>query len=396
MRLVPHDRIVEVGLHGKEGAYILIAELTGRSANLWLVDTARKILARLRPAATNVQDGLLRPESQRGPSPSVTRHRFVTTTDDDGSDEFPISRAMEAHYTDREQQILQESTQRERTLVLKRAVKKLTRRIEALESDLAKAERYRGYARYGDLIKANLAQVRKGQTEASLIDYFDEALPTLSLPLDPVKSPQSNMEEYFRKYRKYLTAQSEIAPRIATAQAELIRIRQELDSIERSTWTPPHDRPVRRANVDARSAPPSGSRHTQRKGPFRRFQSTDGYHIYVGCNARENEELTHRFANSDDVWLHARGVPGSHVIVRVPKGSEIPPETLRDAATLALIYSDLKKSGKGEVIYTRKKWVRKTKGHSAGTVSVTQEKSLFVQLDRARMDRLKGLREERP
>lgn len=61
VRLVPHDRIVEVGLHGKEGAYILIAELTGRSANLWLVDTARKILARLRPAATNVQDGLLRP-----------------------------------------------------------------------------------------------------------------------------------------------------------------------------------------------------------------------------------------------------------------------------------------------------------------------------------------------
>ena len=99
--------------------------------------------------------------------------------------------------------------------------------------------------------------------------------------------------------------------------------------------------------------------------------------------------MTHRLAHSEDVWLHARGAPGSHVVVRLEKGADPPPETLRDAATLALLYSDLKKSGKGEVIYTRKKWVRKAKGQAAGSVHVTREKSIFVTLDKTRLDGLK-------
>lgn len=82
----------------------------------------------------------------------------------------------------------------------------------------------------------------------------------------------------------------------------------------------------------------------------------------MGKNARENEELTCKFAHSEDLWLHAHGTPGSHVVVRLEKGMNPPPETLKDAATLALLYSDLKKSGKGEVIYTRRKYVRKVKG----------------------------------
>jgi predicted ribosome quality control (RQC) complex YloA/Tae2 family protein len=109
----------------------------------------------------------------------------------------------------------------------------------------------------------------------------------------------------------------------------------------------------------------------------------------VGRNAKENEELTLKFAHSDDLWLHAQGVPGSHVVVRLEKGANLPPDTLKDAATLALLYSDLKKNGKGDVIYTRRKYVRKAKGRPPGTVMVTQEKAIFLQLDRGRLDRLK-------
>jgi predicted ribosome quality control (RQC) complex YloA/Tae2 family protein len=99
--------------------------------------------------------------------------------------------------------------------------------------------------------------------------------------------------------------------------------------------------------------------------------------------------LTFGLAKSEDLWLHAQGVPGSHVVVRLEKGSEPPPETLKDAATLALLYSDLKKSGKGEVIYTRRKWVRKAKGQAPGAVTVTQEKSLHVTLDKRRLEAMK-------
>ncbi len=109
----------------------------------------------------------------------------------------------------------------------------------------------------------------------------------------------------------------------------------------------------------------------------------------MGRNARENEELTFGLAKSDDLWLHAHGMPGSHVVVRLEKGADPPPETIRDAATLALLYSDLKKSGKGEVMYTKRKYVRKVKGQPPGTVTVTQEKSVFVTLDRTRLEALK-------
>ena len=115
----------------------------------------------------------------------------------------------------------------------------------------------------------------------------------------------------------------------------------------------------------------------------------DGLQILVGRNARENDELTFGVAKSDDLWLHARGTPGSHVVVRLDKGKDAPPGTLHEAASLALLYSDLKKSGKGEVIYTRRKWVRKAKGQAPGAVVVSREQSLLMSLDKTRLASLK-------
>jgi predicted ribosome quality control (RQC) complex YloA/Tae2 family protein len=131
---------------------------------------------------------------------------------------------------------------------------------------------------------------------------------------------------------------------------------------------------------------------SKRSSPFRRFESADGLPIYVGRNAKENEDLSLKFAHSEDLWLHAHGVPGSHVVIRLENDASVPPETLKDAATLALLYSDLKKSGKGKVIYTKRKYVKKAKGRPPGTVIVTQEKAVHVSLDRARLDRLKESR----
>ena len=170
----------------------------------------------------------------------------------------------------------------------------------------------------------------------------------------------------------------------------LRRLREELLAIEHETWTPPAATPTvphTRIHIAALKQKPSGN--AERHGPFRRFVSTDGLPIFVGRNARENDELTFGLAKSDDLWLHARGTPGSHVVVRLGKGAEPPVETLRDAATLALLYSDLKKSAKGEVVYTRRKWVKKAKGQAPGAVTITQEKSLYVSLDKARLDALK-------
>jgi predicted ribosome quality control (RQC) complex YloA/Tae2 family protein len=237
------------------------------------------------------------------------------------------------------------------------------------------------------LVKANLGMIRKGMDQVLLTDYFDPAMPEISLPLDGTKSAQGNMEDYFRKYRKYLAAQQELQPRIAQAEQDLTGLRRELVEIEQGTWSPTVSElgpePVRP------SRPAKTGQANQRGAPFRRFVSTDGLTIVVGRNARENDELTFGLANSDDLWLHAQGVPGSHVVVRLEKGKDAPQATLLDAATLALLYSDLKKSGKGEVIYTRRKWVRKARNQAPGGVLVTREQSLTIRLDQTRLARLK-------
>ena len=150
----------------------------------------------------------------------------------------------------------------------------------------------------------------------------------------------------------------------------------------KGTWTTPAEgRPARPiSSGEAETSAPA-------RGPFRRFTSGDGLPIFVGRNARENDQLTFGLAKNDDLWLHVRGASGSHVVVRLSKGSDPPPETLRDAATLALLYSDLKKSGKARSSTQGANGVQARQGVGAlGAVIVTQEKTIHVRLDPRRLD----------
>jgi predicted ribosome quality control (RQC) complex YloA/Tae2 family protein len=384
---IQEDRIVQLTVAAKEGPYRLLVELTGKSANLLVLDEAGRIRRDLNGLTDRAGQLYVPPPRQQRGTTNSTGVRF---THDIPESPFPLSAAIDAHYHRVGAAFVAETARIARAGALRRSIKKLHRRIEAWQEDLEKAEKYKPYARYGELIKANLGTIRKGQTDVTLVDYFDEELPNLTIPLDQAKTPQGNMDDYFRKHRKHLAAERELRPRIETGQRELELLQAELTAIEQGTWQAPQKPPpITRRGNRARTGREKEPRE-QRHGPFRRFTSSDGLAIYVGKNARENDELTFGLAKSDDLWLHARGAPGSHVVVRLEKGIDPPPETIRDAATLALLYSDLKKSGKGEVIYTKRKWVKKAKGQAPGAVIVTQEKSLHVNLEKKRLDALKA------
>lgn len=381
------DRIVQLALTAKEGPCRLVAELTGKTSNLLVLDEAHRIRRDLNGGKDRVGQLYVPPPPQQRERGAADQARFSQGLPESP---FPLSAAIEAHYLTAEAASVVETARNTRAGILRRSIKKLRRRIEAWHEDLAKAEKYKAYDRYGELIKANLGTIRKGQTDITVVDYFDEELPNLTIPLDQAKTPQGNMDDYFRKHRKHLSAERELRPRIREGERELESLQRELITIEQDTWRPPETpRSITRTAIRRRA---DGGKPTQepRQGPFRRFTSSDGLAIYVGRNARENDELTFGLAKSDDLWLHARGTPGSHVVVRLEKGSDPPPETIRDAATLALLYSDLKKSGKGDVVYTRRKWVKKAKGQAPGAVVVTQEKSLHVSLEKKRLDALKA------
>jgi len=385
IRQVPNDRILEIHLTAKEGPRTIICELTGKTANILVLDAEQRILRSLTQQHNLVGQTYVPPVKRETASPESKPARFTGATGTGN----PISAAIEAYYQDKESILALDQVLDARLRIVKKTLKKERRLIEAWREDLAKAAKYRDYARFGELIKANLSSIKKGVDVITVVDYFDETLPEVTIPLDVTKSPQGNMDDYFRKHRKYVAAERELPPRIARAEHGLERLQHELLAIEQGTWTPPTSSPSGskplRASTDKGRKPDN-----QSHGPFRRFISADGAPIFVGRNARENDELTFGLAKSDDLWLHARGTPGSHVVVRLEKGAEPQPETIRDAATLALLYSDLKKSGKGEVIYTRRKWVKKAKGQAPGAVTVTQEKSLHVNLDKKRLDALKA------
>ena len=383
---VQGDRIVRLRLTACEGPCTLIAELTGRKADLLLVNGDEQILTALESAREQVGRPYQPPTLKAFPE---SRAESALIRSQDTTHSFPVSYAIEQQYRTREDELATSRWRQARLADLKKRIKKAARRVEMLRGDLDKAARYKDYARYGELLKTNLHAMKKGQERLTVVDYFDPAMPELVIPLDPSKGPKGNMDEYFKKHRKHVAAEREIRPRLAQAEADLNALHMERANLDRDASEPARSSAPVRGALTAGPAPQAKAKRDASSGPFRRFVSADGMPIYVGRNARENEALTFGEARPDDLWLHAHGTPGSHVVLRLDKGADPSHEALRDAATLALLYSDLKKSGKGEVIYTRRKYVRKVKGKSPGTVTVTQEKTVFVTLDRARLERLK-------
>jgi len=305
---------------------------------------------------------------------------------------FPLSAELEARYGQQEQEEGQDTILEQQLVQARKALKHAKRKIQALQEDFKKIERFREYTRYGELLKSHLHEIKKGQESITMVDYYDPALPTLTLPLDPSKDAVWNMGDYFRKYHKYIGAQEHLQPRVDQAQQEVARLEAKLAQLEQGIVDPNFSP---KSSKTPGPSVPSGPRVSKDKPApaqaYRTYTSADGLPILVGKTAKDNDHLTLKVANPDDLWLHARGTPGSHVVVRFEKGATVPPETLKDAATLSLWFSGLRKSGKGEVIYTLRKFVKKGKGFKPGSVTVEREKSLWIELKEERLNRLKGL-----
>ena len=389
----PDDRIVWFELKKGEGTCFLVVALVGRSANIFVLDEQATVLRALKPGRQIVgQPFTLAP----CPKPTdLCRESFTPTHDADGI-HFPVSERIQASHAISERNAWIEDQRHQQIVHLRKHVKKLERRILKLTRDFEKVSAYREYGRYGELLKSHVSALRKGQKYITLVDYFDERLPELTLPLDPEKDGPANLKDYFAKHGKFTGAQKNLGPRLEQANSELAKSREELHALESGIMTDqsesepgqePLAQPASSASLEKaqRSKP-----KTSIAVPYRQFSSQEGHAILVGKTAKDNDAVTFKAAKPDDLWLHARGTPGSHVVIKLEKKQQVPPETLKDAATLALFYSDLRKSGKGEVIYTLRKNVRKPKGAKPGSVTVTQEKSLWVYVDQARLDRLKG------
>ncbi len=303
-----------------------------------------------------------------------------------------MSEAVAAYHAGREMAMGEEAF---RAGVLRRLKGELAR-AERLSARLAgEATRYSEadlYVRKGQLLLANQADIRRGPRVVALRDYADQEMGFLEIELDPSRSVEDNARRYFALQRKATRGLEVVNKRLAEVESRLATLRDligEADAAEGLGELQQVDAALLRV---ARRPPPRQRRAADGRKPEgpepRSFRSSDGLPILVGRNGPGNDHLTWRLARPHDLWLHAQGIPGSHVLVRLQKGREVPPRTLREAAQLAAYYSRARGEAKVPVDYAPRKYLRKPKGAAPGVVLLAQEKTIVVRPDPGLVRRL--------
>lgn len=254
---------------------------------------------------------------------------------------------------------------------------KIDGRLASLAEESARASASEQYRTWGDLIYAYLWTIQPGQSQ---LDVDGE-----KIPLDPQKSAKENAQGYFERYKKGRSAGEHVPDLIEKAKIELryldqlgLQIDQAQSFPDIEALSAEWDRYRIEHNVGGMQ---KGAR-PRKPGPGRRVRplfDDEGNAVYIGRNGPQNDEVTFDIAGPNDTWLHARGVPGSHVIIRWrnPAGDERD-ETIEAAAQLAGYYSSLRNGGQAEVDVTRRRFVRKIKGAGPGMVTYRNERTISV------------------
>ena len=287
-----------------------------------------------------------------------------------------ISQAMESLYGEITGAEAYNEARKPVQAALTEAKSKLSGKRASLLAGLRDKSDREGLRQSGELILAYQYAIADGQTE--LRAQYDFDAPELVIKLDAQRSPLENAQRYFRRYEKAKAAAEAVPALIAETDLEIAWIAQlEADLANAANWLEIDDviqSLQARGHWQGKRLKRLGG--GGRQGPLR-VVSRDGYVVWVGRNSRQNAQLTFKRANPQDIWLHARDVPGAHVVIR-DDGRRIKDELLMEAAAVAAHYSQRREDSSVQVDYTRVKYVRAIKGAGAGMVTYRNEKSLWV------------------
>ena len=254
---------------------------------------------------------------------------------------------------------------------------KLKSKLSSLHQGLKDDRELTRLKRSGELILAYQYMLADGQE--LLNAQYDPECPALDIQIDPKLNPVENAQRYFRKYEKAKLAIDAVPSLIAESRVELDFLAQlEIDLDSAANWIEIDDViqiMQARGHWQGKNVKRLGGGGKQ--GPLR-VVSRDGYVVWVGRNSRQNDKLTFKMANANDLWFHARGVPGSHVIVR-NDGRRIREDLLQGAAAIAAHYSRKRDDKRVQVDYTRVKYVKAIKGAGPGMVTYRNEQTIVVE-----------------
>ena len=255
---------------------------------------------------------------------------------------------------------------------------RLRRKMEVQKKELTATYDRERLRQLGDILTANLHRITKGQTMVEVEDFYDEDMKTIQIPLSPLLSPQQNAAKFYKDYTRMKNAEKELTHQLELGSQELRYLESVLEELSRAQT----EQELEEIRQELQAGgyvkqDPARRRVKQAKLAPMRFESTDGYPIYVGRNNRQNEELTFRLARKDDLWLHAQKVHGSHVIISCG-GTTPPDDTVTQAAQLAAYYAESTGGQNIAVDVTPVKQVKKTPGGKPGMVIYHTYRTVIV------------------
>lgn len=263
-------------------------------------------------------------------------------------------------------------TMRQKSQTLRKTLTNLCQRLErkmALqEKELTATYDRERLRQLGDILTANLHRIVKGQTKVTCEDFYDENMAPVEISLSPILSPQGNAAKFYKDYTRMKNAEKELKHQLEIGREEHSYLKSVLEELNRAGSEAELEEIRQELTAGGYLRRETGKKRMKEKrlAPLR-FESTDGFPIYVGRNNRQNDELTFKLARKDDIWCHASKVHGSHVIISC--GGENPPDnTVTQAAQLAAYYSE---SGAGRNIpvdVTTVKQVKKVPSGKPGLV----------------------------
>ncbi|ALC91044.1 hypothetical protein AM500_15545 [Bacillus sp. FJAT-18017] len=254
------------------------------------------------------------------------------------------------------------------------------KKIGKLKATLKDAERAEEFQKFGELLTANMHLAKKGMKEIDVLDYYDENGSMITIPLDPLKTPSENAQRYFSKYQKAKNSVLVVLEQIKKAEDEVIyfdTLIQQLDSASPKDIEEMREELAEGGYIRHR-ARKNGKKLQNLKPVLDKYVAADGTEILVGKNNKQNDYLTTKHAARDEIWLHTKDIPGSHVVIRSKEPSD---ETIQEAAMLGAYFSKARNSSSVPVDYTRVRHVKKPSGSKPGFVIYDNQRTVYVTPD---------------
>ena len=268
---------------------------------------------------------------------------------------------------------------------IERCEKKLALYADALNSE----EQMEKCRLYGELLTANLHSLKSGTDTAAVDNYYADPVERIAIPLDRQLTPGENAQRYYKKYQKLKAARDMAIVQREQTLSELNYLEGQLDNLTKCTAENELSELIEELKDQGYIKRDKGGKKKMKLAASKpmHFVSSTGADIYVGKNNRQNDELTLRFASPNDIWMHTKNIPGSHVIVK--GASEQDTATMTEAALLAAYYSRARGSENVAVDYTPRKYVKKPAGAKPGMVIYTTNKTAYVTPSEEAVARLK-------